>query len=51
MHVTDGLIGVPLQEGDVIVMAGMGGLNIIDIIINTFYIYYIFNYIFNFANK
>ena len=32
VHVTDGLIGVPLQDNDVIVIAGMGGLNIIDII-------------------
>ena len=32
VYVTDGLKGVPLQNGDVIVIAGMGGLNIIDII-------------------
>ena len=32
VHVTDGLIGVPLQDNDVVVIAGMGGLNIIDII-------------------
>ena len=32
VHVTDGLRGVPLMRGDVIVIAGMGGLNIIDII-------------------
>ena len=31
--VTDGLKGVPLHEGDIIVIAGMGGLNIIDILI------------------
>lgn len=32
VYVTDGLKGVPLREGDVVVIAGMGGLNIIDII-------------------
>ena len=32
VYVTDGLKGVPLQNGDVVVIAGMGGLNIIDII-------------------
>ena len=30
--VTDGLIGVKLQKHDIIVIAGMGGLNIVDII-------------------
>lgn len=30
--VTDGLDGIELQKGDIIVIAGMGGLNIIDII-------------------
>lgn len=32
VYVTDGLKGVPLNSGDVVVIAGMGGLNIIDII-------------------
>ncbi len=32
VFVTDGLTGVPLKDGDIVVMAGMGGLNIIDII-------------------
>ena len=32
VYVTDGLKGVPLMTGDMVVMAGMGGLNIIDII-------------------
>lgn len=32
VYVTDGLKGVPLRDGDVVVIAGMGGLNIIDII-------------------
>ena len=32
VHVTDGLKGVPLKSGDIVVIAGMGGLNIIDII-------------------
>ena len=32
VFVTDGLKGVPLQSGDIIVIAGMGGLNIIDIL-------------------
>jgi tRNA (adenine22-N1)-methyltransferase len=32
VYVTDGLKGVPLQPGDIIVIAGMGGLNIIDIL-------------------
>ncbi len=32
VYTTDGLRGVPLMKGDVIVIAGMGGLNIIDII-------------------
>lgn len=32
VYVTDGLTGVPLKSGDIIVMAGIGGLNIIDII-------------------
>ena len=32
VYVTDGLKGVPLQAGDIIVIAGMGGLNIIDIL-------------------
>ena len=32
VYVTDGLKGVPLMAGDIIVMAGIGGLNIIDII-------------------
>ena len=32
VHVTDGLIGVPLKDNDIVVIAGMGGLNIIDII-------------------
>ena len=30
--VTDGLMGVKLQKNDIVVIAGMGGLNIIDII-------------------
>lgn len=30
--VTDGLDGINLQKGDIIVIAGMGGLNIIDIV-------------------
>ena len=32
VYITDGLKGVPLMAGDTIVMAGMGGLNIVDII-------------------
>ena len=32
VYVTDGLKGVPLMSGDIVVIAGMGGLNIIDII-------------------
>lgn len=32
VHVTDGLIGVQLKDNDIVVIAGMGGLNIIDII-------------------
>ena len=32
VYITDGLKGVELQAGDIIVIAGMGGLNIIDII-------------------
>lgn len=32
VHVTDGLKGIPLSAGDIVVIAGMGGLNIIDII-------------------
>lgn len=32
VFVTDGLDGIELQKGDIIVIAGMGGLNIIDII-------------------
>ena len=32
VYVTDGLKGVPLKPGDIVVIAGMGGLNIIDII-------------------
>ena len=32
VYVTDGLKEVPLKAGDIIVIAGMGGLNIIDII-------------------
>ena len=32
VYTTDGLKGVALKKGDVIVIAGMGGLNIIDII-------------------
>ncbi|WP_034442767.1 tRNA (adenine(22)-N(1))-methyltransferase [Butyrivibrio sp. AE2032] len=32
VFVTDGLNGVPLKEGDIVVIAGMGGLNIIDIV-------------------
>ena len=32
VFVTDGLKGVPLRAGDIVVIAGMGGLNIIDII-------------------
>ena len=32
VFVTDGLNGIKLEKGDVIVIAGMGGLNIIDII-------------------
>ena len=32
VYTTDGLKGVPLRKGDIIVIAGMGGLNIIDII-------------------
>lgn len=32
VFVTDGLIGVPLKDGDVVVIAGMGGLNILDIL-------------------
>ena len=31
VFVTDGLNGVPLKENDIVVIAGMGGLNIIDI--------------------
>ena len=32
VYVTDGLKGVSLRSGDIVVIAGMGGLNIIDII-------------------
>ena len=32
VSVTDGLEGIPLKNGDVVVIAGMGGLNIIDIV-------------------
>ena len=32
VYTTDGLKGVPLKSGDIVVIAGMGGLNIIDII-------------------
>lgn len=32
VRVTDGLNGVPLSDNDIVVIAGMGGLNIIDII-------------------
>ena len=32
VFVTDGLNGVSLQKGDIVVIAGMGGLNIIDIV-------------------
>jgi len=32
VFVTDGLKGVPLMAGDTVVIAGMGGLNIVDII-------------------
>ena len=32
VFVTDGLTGVPLKAGDIVVIAGMGGLNIIDIL-------------------
>ena len=32
VYVTDGLKEVPLKAGDIVVIAGMGGLNIIDII-------------------
>ena len=32
VYVTDGLKGVPLKAGDVVVIAGMGGLNIISIL-------------------
>lgn len=32
VFVTDGLKGVPLNPGDIVVIAGMGGLNIVDII-------------------
>lgn len=32
VYITDGLKGIPLKAGDIIVIAGMGGLNIIDII-------------------
>ena len=32
VFVTDGLKGVPLKYGDIVVIAGMGGLNIIDIL-------------------
>lgn len=32
VYITDGLKGVPLKAGDIIVIAGMGGLNIVDII-------------------
>ena len=32
VFVTDGLQGVPLKSGDIVVIAGMGGLNIIDIV-------------------
>ena len=32
VYITDGLKGVPLIAGDTIVIAGMGGLNIVDII-------------------
>ncbi len=32
VYLTDGLNGVPLRDKDIVVIAGMGGLNIIDII-------------------
>ncbi|MCR5287967.1 MAG: class I SAM-dependent methyltransferase [Saccharofermentans sp.] len=32
VFVTDGLDGIPLKKGDIVVIAGMGGLNIIDIV-------------------
>ena len=32
VFITDGLKGVPLKAGDIVVIAGMGGLNIIDIL-------------------
>ena len=32
VYVTDGLTGVPLKDKDIVVIAGMGGLNMIDII-------------------
>lgn len=32
VFVTDGLEGIPLKRGDIVVIAGMGGLNIIDIV-------------------
>ena len=32
VYITDGLKGVPLVSGDTVVIAGMGGLNIVDII-------------------
>ena len=32
VYITDGLKGVPLMAGDTVVIAGMGGLNIVDII-------------------
>ena len=32
VYITDGLKGVPLKAGDTVVIAGMGGLNIVDII-------------------
>ncbi len=32
VYITDGLKGVPLMTGDTVVIAGMGGLNIVDII-------------------
>ena len=35
VYVTDGLKSVPLKDGDIVVIAGMGGLNIIDIITNA----------------
>ena len=33
VYITDGLKGVPLMAGDTVVIAGMGGLNIVDVIL------------------